>query len=127
MWKLEQMHLKCREAMFSQWLLHTVSVFSSEPASRFAATVVLKAFCGIYFIDSLSQIFSLSTSQVCFYPCRAFDLLPECSLACPGRVRPGWPLTIFSGEHFISTFYCCFFFTPNDTLAASDSSFDPNQ
>lgn len=64
-WELQQKHLKCREAMFSEWLLHTVSAFCSEPASRFAATLVLEAFCGIYFIDSLFPDFQ-STSQVCF-------------------------------------------------------------
>lgn len=81
---------------------HCLSVFlwASEPLRcNTCAQSLLWHFLLIHF----SQIFSLYTSQVCFYPCRAFDLLPECSLACPGRFRPGWPLGIFSRDHFIST------------------------
>lgn len=86
---------------------HCLSIFlwASEPLRcDTCAQSLLWHFLLIHF----SQIFSLYTSQVCFYPCRAFDLLPECSLPCPGRFRPGWPLAIFSREHFISTslFFC---------------------
>lgn len=112
--------------MFAQWLLHTVSAFSSEPASRFAATLVLKAFCGIFYWFTFPRfsvfllhksVFTLAEHLIC-------SLSAACpALPCPGSFRPGWPLSIFWEEHFISTFF--FFFAPNDTTTASDSSFDP--
>lgn len=101
---------------------HCLSVFlwASEPLRcNTCAQSLLWHFLLIHF----SQIFTLYTSQVCFYPCRAFDLLPECSLAWPGRFRPG--LSLFSPWNIL--YRLLSFSAPNDTMATSDSSADPSQ
>lgn len=111
MWKLEQKHLKCREAMFSQWLLHTVSVFSSEPASCFAATVVLKAFCGIYFIDSLFSDFQSFYFTSLFLPLQSIWFAPWVQPGLPWQGQTGLASHYFLRGTFYIDFLLLLFFS----------------
>lgn len=63
-----------------------------------------------------SQIFSLSTSQVCFHSRRALDLLPEAS---PALTPPGQAGLAF--RHFLGGTFSTFFAPANDLTAAPDS------
>lgn len=105
-------------------LLHAVSAFASEPASRFAATLVLKAFCGVYFIDSLFPDCQSFYFTSLFSPSQSIWFAPggQPGLTLPGQ--PGLASRYFLGGT-VSTLL--FFVEPNDTTAAFDSTFDPKQ
>lgn len=86
--------LICKEDMCTQWFLCRISTFSSEPVSCFILTLA-QSLLWHFLLIHFSKIFSLSTSQVCFYPCRAFD----CSQAWHSRFIPGLPK--FLQENFL--------------------------
>lgn len=97
--------------MFAQWLLHTVSAFSSEPASCFAATLVLKAIVA-FFIDSLFTDFQSFYFTSLFLPLQSIWFAPwvQPALPCPALAASDHAgLSVFSGRNILYRLFFFFF------------------
>lgn len=91
---------------------HVRPVASPTPAQRAPPLQHLcsKPFVAFFYWFTFPRFSVSLLHKSVFYPSSAFDLLPECSRACPGRFRPGWPL-VFSRGNVLSTSFFPFFGT----------------